>query len=231
MVKNSNRLISASQSVWAGGGGMLLATCMLLALTWWIFRGTSEASPTPSPTPILSSSTEQLPPGHVHPPKALVDALYRDTFDERLVTWFEECRNEKGLLQLPIEQWFVSVQLPPIHGHPTLYFVRPALDPYCQTFYGVHSFSHWLVQQQPTAQGPVFKVVDFDSSDFVHVLPTHHGGLYDLDRGQCTAMQCTFNTQRNQGDGFRLVNCRREHFDDGRLVRTEPLDCDALAPH
>lgn len=39
-------------------------------------------------------------------------------------------------------------------------------------------------------------------------------------------MQCTYVTHHRDGDSFRLVNCRREYFDDGRLVRTEPLDCD-----
>lgn len=228
MVKNSNRPIAASKGSRAGQVGVLMATGVLLVLAWWSFRGAPEASPAPPPTPILSSSSDQLPAGHVHPPRALVNALYRDTFDERLVTWFEECRKEKGLLHLPVEQWFVSVQLPLVDGQLPLYFVRPALEPFCMTFYGVHTFSYWLVQQQPTALGPVFKVVDFDSGDFVHVLPTHHGGIYDLERGLCTAMQCTYATQQYQGDSFRMVNCRREHFEDGRLVRTEPLDCESL---
>lgn len=228
MAKNSNYPMSASSGARAWLVALSLAAGVLLALAGWAFWGAPSASPAPTPTPILSSSSQELPVGHAHPPRALVDALFRDTFDENLVRWFDECRKQDGFEKLPVERWFVSVQLPPIDGQLPLYFVRPTLEPFCLTFYGAHTFSYWLVQQQPTALGPVFKVVDFDSGDFVHVLPTHHGGIYDLERGLCTAVQCTYATQQRQGDSFRLVNCRREHFDDGRLVRTEPLDCDDL---
>ena len=228
MAKNSNYPMSASSSSRTGLVGLSLAAGVLLGLVWWIWHGAPNASPLPVPTPILTTSSGELPVGHSHPPRALVDALYQATFDTHAASSFETCRIEKGLEKLPVERWFVSVPLPPIDGQPLLHFVRPALEPFCMTFYGIHTFSYWLVQQQPTALGPVFKVVDFDSGDFVHVLPTHHGGIYDLERGLCTAMQCTYVTQQHQGDSFRLVNCRREHFDDGRLVRDELLDCESL---
>lgn len=158
----------------------------------------------------------------------MVDALFQDTFDEQTAGWFEDCRQQDGSGERPVEQWFVSVPLPPIQGQAPLYFLRSTLEPYCMTFYGAHTFGYWLVQLLPTAVGPVFKVIDSDSADIVNVLPTHRSGIYDIERGVCTAMQCTYATQQRHDDRFRLVNCRRDHHEDGRLVRSESLDCAGL---
>lgn len=155
----------------------------------------------------------------------MVDTLFQDTFDEQMTRWFEDCRQQDGSAERPVEQWFVSVPLPPIQGQPPLYFVRPTLEPFCTAFYGAHTFSYWLLQLQPTAGAPVFKVVDFDRGDVVHILPTHHSSVYDIERGVCTAMHCTYATQQRHGDGFRYVNCHREHYQEGRLERSELLDC------
>lgn len=92
---------------------------------------------------------------------------------------FDACPQENGLEKLLIERWYVSV-LPPIGGQPLLHFVRPALEQFYRTFYGNHTFSDWLVQQQVTVEGPVFKLVDFDGADLVDALPMHQGGIYDL---------------------------------------------------
>ena len=225
---HSVRRISASGGSRAARLGGCVAAVVMAGLLWWMFRALPGSAPEAAPTPILRSSPDVLPTGHVHPPRALVDALFRDTFQAQVLTGFEECRKGKGLQTMPIERWFVSVPLPPIDGQPQLHFVRPALEPFCMTFYGAHTFNYWLVQQHGAASAAVFRVVDFDTGDFVHVLPTHHGGIYDLERGLCTALQCTYVTQQRQGESFALVNCRREHFADGQRVSRELLDCKSL---
>jgi len=177
---------------------------------------------------LTSSSSESLPDVHEHPSPAMAKWLLHGDEGEPLDETLQACLNDPEHRGVPLEKRFVSVPLPLIEQQPQMYFVRAALDPFCMYFYGAHTFTYWIVQEVPSASGPVFRIADMDAADFVNVLPSHHEGLYDLELGVCSAAQCTYWTRQRSGDKFAFSKCRREHFDEGKLVRTEKLDCDAL---
>jgi hypothetical protein len=186
-----------------------------------------EAAPEKRPS-LTSSSSESLPDVHEHPSPAMAKWLLHGDEGEPLDETLQACLNDPEHRGVPLEKRFVSVPLPLIEQQPQMYFVRAALDPFCMYFYGAHTFTYWIVQEVPSASGPVFTIADMDAADFVNVLPSHHEGLYDLELGVCSAAQCTYWTRQRSGDKFAFSKCRREHFDEGKLVRTEKLDCDAL---
>jgi hypothetical protein len=186
-----------------------------------------EAAPEKRPS-LTSSSSESLPDVHEHPSPAMAKWLLHGDEGEPLDETLQACLNDPEHRGVPLEKRFVSVPLPLIEQQPQMYFVRAALDPFCMYFYGAHTFTYWIVQEVPSASGPVFTIADMDAADFVNVLPSHHEGLYDLELGVCSAAHCTYWTRQRSGDKFTFSHCRREHFDEGKLVRTEKLDCDAL---
>ena len=188
-----------------------------------VFGGGAEKRPS-----LTSSSTESLPDVHEHPSPAMAKWLLYEDDGEPMDETLQACLNDPEHRGEPLEKRFVSVPLPLIEQHPQMYFVRPALDPFCMYFYGAHTFTYWIVQEVPSASGPVFTAAVMDGADFVTVLPSHHEGLYDLETGVCTAAQCTYRTRERSGDAFKFSNCRRDHFEEGELVRTERLDCDSL---
>jgi hypothetical protein len=185
-----------------------------------------EAAPEKRPS-LTSSSSERLPDVHEHPSPAMAKWLLHGDEGEPLDETLQACLNDPEHRGVPLEKWFVSVPLPLIEQQPQMYFVRAALDPFCMYFYGAHTFTYWIVQEVPSASGPVFTIADMDGADFVTVLTTHHEGLYDLELGVCSAAQCTYRMRHRSGDTFTFPHCRREHFEDGKLVRTEKLECDA----
>jgi hypothetical protein len=185
-----------------------------------------EAAPEKRPS-LTSSSSERLPDVHEHPSPAMAKWLLHGDEGEPLDETLQSCLNDPEHRGVPLEKWFVSVPLPLIEKQPQMYFVRPALEPFCLYFYGAHAFNYWIVQEMPSASGSVFTIADTDAADFVTVMTTHHEGLYDLETGVCTAAHCMYRTRQRSGDTFTFSNCRREHFDEGKLVRTEKLECDA----
>lgn len=188
-----------------------------------VFGGGSEKRPA-----LTSSSSESLPEVHGYPSPAMAKWLLHGDEGEPLDETLQACLDDPQHRGMPLEKWFVSVPLPLIAQQPQLHFVRPALEPFCRYFYGAHTFTYWIVQEVPSASGPVFTAADMDGADFVTVLPSHHEGLYDLELGVCTAAQCTYRTRQRSGDAFTFFDCRREHFEEGELVRTERLNCDSL---
>jgi hypothetical protein len=188
-----------------------------------VFGGGAEKRPS-----LTSSSTESLPDVHEHPSPAMAKWLLYEDDGEPMDETLQACLNDPEHRGVPLEKRFVSVPLPLIAQQPQMYFVRPALDPFCMYFYGAHTFTYWIVQEVPSASGPVFTAAVMDGADFVTVLPSHHEGLYDLKTGVCTAAQCTYRTHQRSGDAFTFSDCRREHFEEGELVRTQRLDCDSL---
>jgi hypothetical protein len=185
-----------------------------------------EAAPEKRPS-LTSSSTQNLPDVHEHPSPAMAKWLLHGDKGEPLDEALQSCLNDPEHRGVPLEKWFVSVPLPLIEKQPQMYFVRPALEPFCLYFYGAHAFNYWIVQEMPSASGSVFTIADTDAADFVTVMTTHHEGLYDLETGVCTAAHCTYRTRQRSGDTFTVSHCRREHFDEGKLVRIEKLECDA----
>ena len=211
-------------------GGLVAAA---LFFSGWGAAGRDALSPALGPGAdaalfLTSSSSGSLPDVHEHPSPAMAKWLLYGDDAEPLDETFQACLNDPEHRGVPLEKRFVSVPLPLIEQQPQMYFVRAALDPFCMYFYGAHTFTYWIVQEVPSASGPVFTIVDMDAADFVTVLPSHHEGLFDLETGVCTAAHCTYRTRQRSGDTFTVSHCRREHFDDGKWVRTEKLDCDAL---
>lgn len=207
----------------------MVAVVLVAGVGGWRYLKGEMAWPLFSERPaLLKTSTEDLPQGHQTPSRAMVNALFADASNEYLVDAFDTCRREKGLEHLPPERWFVSVPLPPLGDDPPIYVLRGALEPYCLAFYGAHTFDFWLLQAEHTALGPLYKVIDSGSGDFLAVRPTHHDGAYDLDMGVCTSVHCTYFRQRREGDDFKMEKCWREHHGDVKSVRIEPLPCESI---
>jgi hypothetical protein len=64
---------------------------------------------------------------------------------------------------------------------PALWFVRPALRPYCHALYGAHSFRYFLFEERAAATGWQNRLVFRSGGDRFAAYPTRHHGLNDIE--------------------------------------------------
>lgn len=217
---------SRSRLVWALGVGAALAL-----VAYWAFMPvdvSQQLEPRRSDA-WVSTSSMGLPMDHVQPTAAMTQWLLHGDTHEPLDDALVQCFRDPRYWHLPKTDWFVSVPLPVMADYPLrqLHFVRPAQEPFCMYFHGANTFTYWIVQEEPSANGPVFTLLDMDAANFLAVLRSHHEGVYDVERGLCTATECTYKTLQRSGAGYKFKQCRREHSaEDGQVIRTEALNCD-----
>ncbi|MCW7541017.1 YdcF family protein [Aquabacterium sp. A7-Y] len=171
---------------------------------------------TPSPDLILSASTEVPTAGEETAPPALVDTVL-EASDPADRDGIQECLSEFGIAKRHVNRLFRSVRLPSTEPNQTLYFVRPALKPYCMTFYGAHLFRYWLVEERRGPHRIRRTVRYFGAGDAFAVLPTQHAKMYDIEDTGCTASTC--DVIRSEFDGSRYVATRCTQWrntDEGR---------------
>lgn len=172
-------------------------------------------APATMAAPIFSTSTEAELSAAKNPATALLQAILSQADKEDLKT-LNECRSELGLKKNAYPKLFKAVSLPAPKPGTQLYFVRPALQPYCQTFYGAHLFRFWLVSQTQQQF-----VVDYaGAGDAFEVLPSQTNGHYDISETNCTASSCGTVEMQYGKNGYKPSRCSETHYrEDGTEVK------------
>ena len=114
-----------------------------------------------SPNVLFSQTTEDENPmpGQTNPSKTMVTSilsgagLSRDEQEmiQGAKEYLDECMSGKKIPRKKYEDLFRSAPLPHAEGTDPLFFVRPAIEPFCGAFYGAHLFQFWIM----TANGKV----------------------------------------------------------------------------
>lgn len=103
-------------------------------------------------------------------------------------------------------------------GGRSLWFVRPALRPYCQVLYGAHLFRYFLVEEQAAAR-PRYRLVFQGGGDFFVVHRRQSHGLNDIEATACTARECWSNRMVYDGLRYRLTLCTHSRADNRQVAR------------
>ncbi|MBB5019068.1 hypothetical protein HNQ59_002366 [Chitinivorax tropicus] len=164
----------------------------------------------------MSSSTESLPTaGNQRPTPAMMRAIMKST-DDTDQEGVAACLGELSLPQSALPRLFLSTPLPTIQAGERKYFVRPALAPYCQTFYGAHLFRFWLINAQTIKGKTQYQVLFSGIGDVFEVLSSTHHQQYDLIQTNCTASSCIKEKLQFNGQQYQAVECRFEGWKEGK---------------
>jgi hypothetical protein len=171
--------------------------------------------------PILTASSETVTAGEKSPAPTLVDALL-SSVDQHDAALFSECLNEFNINKSRRHMLFKAVTLPKLAESEVMYFVRPALRPYCQAFYGAHAFQYWLVIEKRSGPKKTYRILYTGIGDDFEVLPSKHMGYFDIIETNCTAVGCRSATMHYNGREYMPFSCCEVTSDkNGREVTNE----------
>jgi hypothetical protein len=173
---------------------------------------------------IVEASTEAAIVGGMPPPAKLVDAILAIADDTDLAT-FSDCLREVKTEKNESRKFFRAVPLPKSSGTGLLYFVRPALKPYCQSFYGAHLFRYWIVLETGNRSSKSYDVRYAGVADSVDVLSSRHQGYPDIIETNCWAVGCGSATLQYDGAKYVATDCRETTSSvDGKEI-TKGVSC------
>jgi len=168
----------------------------------------------------MSASTETSAPGESPAPPLMVKKILAgaDAGEGKMLL---DCVHEIGQTagglnrDAAYARLFRIVTLPAISAKETMYFLRPALDPYCQAFYGAHVFQYWLVAEPHGVSKAPFKILYRGAADEFELLASTHKNRYDIVETQCTAIECSNTKMEFDGRRYRPVACTLSATDTG----------------
>lgn len=169
--------------------------------------------------PILKAGTEEISVGEELPPPALVDFILANGKDD--ADSLSECLAQFNLKESERHKLFKAVPLPKIKSTEDVYFVRPALDPYCGTFYGAHCFRFWLITQTGAAHRKKYRILYKGIGDWFEVLQSIHDGYFDIIEANCTAVDCIAVSMRYDGRKYVPFKCIKFVDENGREIEKE----------
>jgi hypothetical protein len=174
--------------------------------------------------PIISASTETTTAGERVPSVAVVQAIISSAKQDDLDS-LTECMADMKIRKGDFRQLFRSVALPIMNIGEEVYFVRPALKPYCHTFYGAHLFRFWLIARDKDATRKTYKVRYTGRGDDFQVLPSTSNGNYDIAETNCTAWRCLTVFKKFDGEKYVPFRCiEKTDRENGAEVERE-VEC------
>lgn len=102
--------------------------------------------------PLLSASAETSSPGETRPSPPLVSIVLK-AVDKSDLEHLDDCIADQGLKQGDDASLLRAVRIDSGAAR-NLWFVRPALDPFCVALYGAHSFQYFLIEEQLSFSPP-----------------------------------------------------------------------------
>ncbi len=172
---------------------------------------------------MLQTGTAELAPEEKPAPRALAQAIV-DAQPPGVVQDLRDCMKEKSIDDGAWERVFVATALPAFEAKERIYFVRPAHEPYCQTFYGAHVFQFWLVAARSTDGHDTYRLDHADAADEIKVLRTTHHARNDFLVDKQTATEAFDSTMQFDGKKWSATRCTLEEFAKGTPARTVPCD-------
>lgn len=174
--------------------------------------------------PILTASTETHSPDERIPAQEIVEAMLQTAQPEDLEN-LASCTTEQGLTTAQTRSLFRSVALPRLSTTERIHFLRPALQPYCFTFYGAHLFRYWLIAEREQAGTKHYAVLWSGIGDAFEVLPAISHGQYSIRETNCTATACRTRELRFNGQAYSDAHCSRTAFDKSGKEITHDEPC------
>ena len=175
--------------------------------------------------PILTANTESITIGEKLPPPSMIDTLL-STIDENDSVLFSECLKEFHINKSRRHTLFKAVILPRLKQSETVYFVRPALEPYCFTFYGAHVFRYWLITENNDTSKKSYRILYAGIGDYFEVLQSKHSGYFDIMEKNCTAIRCVDSTMHYNGREYKPYSCKEiGYINEGRDSIEKQVPC------
>ena len=175
--------------------------------------------------PILTASTEVPTKGEsIASPSVVAAILALEDKDD--VHRLDECIQELGLKKKDHHKLFRSVKVKKCPDGKELFFVRPALEPYCMAFYGAHLFRYWLVTVQKEAGKEKTRILFANGGDAFEILPEETMGYYDIATTGCTARDCGTANWKFDGKKYVAFRCILKEYSMENYDMVEKIvDC------
>lgn len=155
--------------------------------------------------PVLLVGTEASADGEVRPSQELVSVVLR-AIDRRDIELLDECLSEQGLRQADYASLLRAVRIDAGGGR-NLWFVRPALRPYCFALYGAHAFHYFLIEERPSGSSERYRLLFQNRGDFFAVYRQQSHGLNDIEATGCIVSECRSARMSFDGRQYRPVQC------------------------
>jgi len=185
----------------------------ILMLMWAPCAGAVE--------PVFWSDTETELKDTVSAPAGLIQFVLRgeDSDDNRSV---HECMQEEKLKKGEEAALFTVSRVSLKDDQSPGYFVRPALKPFCSTFYGAHLFRYWFVTSAMEKGRLVYRMAFKDGGDGAGVLPTSTNGYKDLLLYSHDAASEYWVTLAFDGREYKEKDCERKDFQEDGSLKSMP---------
>jgi hypothetical protein len=164
-----------------------------LFIAFFIFT-TVLASPQKT---LLESDTESKIGHAIVPPKDLIAYILASVPDD--AENFYQCMVENNLKHGDERRLFAVVKLSLNDDLYPDFFIRPALQPYCQTFYGAHLFRYWFVTSKEVNGINEYNIAFWSGGDGVRVLSSITNGYHDIQVLSHTALELYTSTLKYNG--------------------------------
>lgn len=154
---------------------------------------------------LMASNTESALAENVRLPQGVIDLIIKSEPDD--AGQLEACMANDGGKRIPVADLF-SAQAIRLNddGLPD-YFVRPALAPYCDVFYGAHLFRYWFVTTHRHKGKISYRIVFKAGGDEVRVLNHRTKGYRDLELVGHNAVKVATSSWRFDGKKYVIAGC------------------------
>ena len=195
-------------------------SCMLLCII--IFAPIANAEP------IFEASTENVTDGEEVPKASLIDFLMATVAKQKYndADIFSECLKNKHIKKSQRNKLFRAITLPRLKKSEIMYFVRPALEPYCMAFYGAHGFHYWLIIESNVQSKKSYRILYDSIGDEFAVLPSIHNRYFDIIDTGHWAMGFNSKTLHYNGHKYVPFSCKESTFsNEGRDIKEMEVPC------
>ena len=173
--------------------------------------------------PLLKAGTEMPMPGGMRPSKELVQVVLR-AIQKNDIEQLDDCLAQQGLKRADYASLLRAVKIDTAAGN-KLWFVRPALEPYCFALYGAHLFRYFWIEQQGSASSWRYRLLFQNGGDVFNVYPQQSHGLNDIEATGCIVSECRSARMAFDGRTYRTVKCSRTTWEEGGREVTKERRC------
>jgi hypothetical protein len=99
-----------------------------------------------------------------------------------------------------------------------LWFVRPALQPFCTALYDAYSIRYFLIEEQLSPSPPRYRLLFQDNGDAFAVYPRQGHGLNDIEATGCIATGCRSERMSFDGREYQPALCTSQTWNGNQEV-------------
>lgn len=160
--------------------------------------------------PIFETSTEEKTEGWSGVSNTLAELIVNSETD--LKSQADDELTEKDFKAGDYQQLFASRKISLSSQGKTFLFVRPKSHPYFLTFYGAHTFFHWIVDDS----GNILYV---GNSDAFRVLSSRSNGMKDIEEVQCHGGKCYLIKLSFKAGKYEESSCSTRDLDSSKVIK------------